>query len=239
MTDARLRLPRRTTQRASPKSFASFTMRAVTMRTHMTNIPKTVLQVLRLTLSAAALVMLPLPFTAHAADAGAVPEAKRTRAALYLEAREVPAFIGQQGGATKVLFLDLRTRAEAMFVGMVDGIDALVPFVELQDLMTDWDAQRNAYRLEPLQNFVPEVYRRLAEKGLTKDGVVVLICRSGDRSSRGANRLAEDGFTRVYSAIDGFEGDMSKDGRRSVNGWKNAGLPWSYKLDRQKMYFAR
>ena len=54
MTDARLRLPRRTTQRASPKSFASFTMRAVTMRTHMTNIPKTVLQVLRLTLSAAA-----------------------------------------------------------------------------------------------------------------------------------------------------------------------------------------
>ena len=180
----------------------------------MRNIPKTTLQVLRLTLGAAALAMLLLPFAAHAADAGAVPEAKRTRAALYLEAREVPAFIGQQGGAAKVLFLDLRTRAEAMFVGMVDGIDALVPFVELQELMTDWDAQRNGYRLEPVQNFVPEVYRRLAEKGLTKDGVVVLICRSGDRSSRGANRLAEDGFTRVYSAIDGFEGicrrDMSK-----------------------------
>ena len=208
------------------------------MRTHMTNIPKTVLQVLRLTLSAAALAML-LPFAAHAADASALPEAKRTRAALYLEAREVPAFIGQQGGSAKVLFLDLRTRAEAMFVGMVDGIDGLVPFVELQELMTDWDAQRNAYRLEPMQNFVPEVSRRLAEKGLTKDAVVVLICRSGDRSSRGANRLAEEGFTHVYSVIDGFEGDLSKDGRRSVNGWKNAGLPWSYKLDRQKMYFPR
>ena len=208
------------------------------MRTQMTNIPKTVLQVLRLTLSAAALAML-LPFAAHAADAAAVPEAKRTRAALYLEAREVPAFIGQQGGSAKVLFLDLRTRAEAMFVGMVDGIDGLVPFVELQELMTDWDAQRNAYRLEPMQNFVPEVSRRLAEKGLTKDAVVVLICRSGDRSSRGANRLAEEGFTHVYSVIDGFEGDLSKDGRRSVNGWKNAGLPWSYKLDRQKMYFLR
>ena len=209
------------------------------IKTDMTNSPKTALQLLRLSLSAAALVMLPLPFMAHAADADAVPEAKRTRAALYLEAREVPAFIGQQGGPAKVLFLDLRTRAEAMFVGMVDGIDGLVPFVELQELMTDWDAQRNAYRLEPLQNFVPEVYRRLAEKGLTKDSVIVLICRSGDRSSRGANRLAEDGFSRVYSVIDGFEWDMSKDGRRSVNGWKNVGLPWSYKLDRQKMYFAR
>ena len=204
----------------------------------MTNLPKTALQLLRLSLSAAALAML-LPFSAHAADAGAVPEAKRTRAALYLEAREVPAFIGQQGGAAKVLFLDLRTRAEAMFVGMADSVDGLVPFVELQDLMTDWDVHRNAYRLEPVQNFVPEVSRRLAEKGLTKDAVVVLICRSGDRSSRGANRLAEDGFTRVYSVIDGFEGDMSKDGRRSVNGWKNAGLPWGYKLDRQKMYFVR
>lgn len=122
---------------------------------------------------------------------------------------------------------------------MADRIDALVPFVEHQDLMTDWDAQRNSYRLEPMQDFVPELNRRLKEKGLTKDAVVVLICRSGDRSSRGANRLAEDGFTRVYSVVDGFEGDLSKDGCRSVNGWKNAGLPWSYKLERQKMYFPK
>jgi hypothetical protein len=32
---------------------------------------------------------------------------------------------------------------------------------------------------------------------------------------------------------------MGKDGRRSVNGWKNAGLSWSYKLDRDRMYFPR
>jgi hypothetical protein len=32
---------------------------------------------------------------------------------------------------------------------------------------------------------------------------------------------------------------MNKDGRRSVDGWKNAGLPWIYKLDREKMYFPR
>lgn len=170
-------------------------------------------------------------------DPSSVPEAKRTRAALYLEAREVPAFIDSQGGPSRVLFLDLRTRAEAMYVGMADPVDALVPFVEHQELMTDWDAHRNIYKLEPFQDFVPEVHRRLTAKSLTKNDVVILICRSGDRSSRGANRLAEDGFLKVYSVVDGFEGDMSKEGRRSVNGWKNANLPWSYKLDKRKMYF--
>ena len=180
------------------------------------------------------------PAFAHAAvDPATVAEPKRTKAGRYLMAADVPAFMQTQGGAGKVLFLDLRTRAEAMYVGMATGIDALVPFVEHQELMTDWDAQRGIYRLEPLQDFVPEVNRRLAQKGLSKSDVVVLICRSGDRSSRGANRLADDGYTQVWSVVDGFEGDMGKDGRRSVNGWKNAGLPWSYKLERERMYFPR
>ncbi len=174
-----------------------------------------------------------------AVDPATVPEPKRTKAGRYLMAAEVPAFIQAQGGAGKVLFLDVRTRAEAMYVGMATGIDALVPFVEHQELMTDWDAQRGMYRLEPLQDFVSEANRRLAQKGLAKTDTVVLICRSGDRSSRGADRLATDGFTQVWSVVDGFEGDMGKDGRRSVNGWKNAGLPWSYKLDRDRMYFPR
>ena len=172
-----------------------------------------------------------------AVDGATLPEPKRTRTGLYLEARDVPGFIEAQGGAARVLFLDLRTRAEAMYVGMATPVDALVPYVEHQELMTDWDAQRNIYRLEPLQDFVPEVNRRLRAKGLEKTDVLVLMCRSGDRSSRGADRLATDGFTRVYSVVDGFEGDMSKEGRRSVNGWKNANLPWSYKLDKSRMYF--
>lgn len=174
-----------------------------------------------------------------AVDAATLPEAKRTKAGRYLMAADVPGFMQAQGGAGKLLFLDVRTRAEAMYVGMAGGIDALVPYVEHQELMTDWDAQRGSYRLEPLQDFVPEVNRRLAQKGLSKTDTVVLICRSGDRSARGANRLADDGYTQVWSVVDGFEGDMGKDGRRSVNGWKNAGLPWSYKLDRERMYFQR
>ena len=186
---------------------------------------------------AAVAVMVILPFKSSAQEAAAVPESKRTRAQLYVEAKEVPAFLARQ--RPRVLFLDVRTRAEATYVGMAQGIDALVPFVEHPELMTEWDEKRNSYTLEPLQNFVTEVNRRLKDKGLTKDDFVVLICRSGDRSGRAANRLMDDGFGKVYSVIDGFEGDMSREGRRDVNGWKNASLPWSYKLDRTKMYFPR
>ena len=167
-----------------------------------------------------------------------VPEPKRNKSGLYLEAKDVPAFIDANGGSARVLFLDVRTRAEAMFVGMPTTVDALVPFVEVQELMSDWDTQRGAYKLEPMQDFVPEVSRRLQAKQLTKADTVVLMCRSGDRSGRAATRLAEDGYTKVYSVIDGFEGDMSAEGRRDVNGWRKAGLPWSYKLDKAKMYFA-
>ena len=138
-----------------------------------------------------------------------------------------------------MLFIDVRTRAEAMFVGMPSGVDALVPFVELQELMSDWDAQRNAYKLEPVQDFTAQVQRRLQAKQLSKADTVLVIGRSGDRSGRAANRLAEDGYAQVYSVIDGFEGDLSPQGRRDVNGWRMAGLPWSYKLDKAKMYFTR
>ena len=174
-----------------------------------------------------------------AVNPATVPEVKRNSAGLYLDAKDVPAFIDASGGAAKVLFLDIRTRAEAMFVGMPATVDALVPFVEVQQIMSDWDTQRGVYKLEPMQDFVPEVLRRLQAKQLSKADTVVLICRSGDRSGRAATRLTEDGFTKVYSVIDGFEGDLSADGRRDVNGWRKAGLPWSYKLDKTKMYFAR
>ena len=176
--------------------------------------------------------------TAAGVNPATVPEAKRSKTGLYIEAKDVPAFIDANGGSAKVLFLDVRTRAEAMFVGMPTTVDALVPFVELQELMSDWDTQRGAYKLEPMQDFAPEALRRLQAKQLTKADTVVLICRSGDRSGRAATRLAEDGYTRVFSVIDGFEGDLSAEGRRDVNGWRKAGLPWSYKLDKAKMYFA-
>ena len=49
------------------------------------------------------------------------------------------------------------------------------------------------------------------------------------------------GFATVYTQYQRFEGFEAKTGsrrgQRVVNGWKNAGLAWSYALEREKMYF--
>lgn len=66
------------------------------------------------------------------------------------------------------------------------------------------------------------------------------MCRSGDRSAKAADLLAKSGYTNVWSAIEGFEGDKAKDGpnkgKLTVNGWKNANLPWTYELDKTKAF---
>lgn len=168
-----------------------------------------------------------------------LPEVKRSKAALYLTPQQ--AYDMKKKDAKGVAFFDVRTRAEAMYVGWPMDADALVPYVEHPEMMTDWDDKRFMYKLEPNQDFVPEIERRMKEKGLGKSAPIILICRSGDRSSKAADRLQMAGFTRVYSIAEGFEGDTEKDGeklgQRVVNGWKNADLPWTYKLDKTKMYF--
>lgn len=43
--------------------------------------------------------------------------------------------------------------------------------------------------------------------------------------------------------IEGFEGNTAKDGpnkgQRTVNGWKNSALPWTYELDKDEIYLHR
>lgn len=171
-----------------------------------------------------------------------LPEIKRTRLGLYLSPQQ--ALDMKQKDPRGVALFDVRTRAEAMYVGMPGAADALTPFVEHPELMTDWDDKRASYKLDPNQDFLPELERRLAALGLDrKDAPIILICRSGDRSAKAVDRLATAGYTKVYSVTEGFEGDTAtggdKTGQRVINGWKNAGLPWSYKLDKTRMYFQR
>ena len=183
------------------------------------------------------IVLLMASTTAHAFDAASVPELKRTKLGQYLSSQEAAKFMNQN--ASKALFLDVRTPAELMFVGMPAQTDANVPYMKEPDFPA-WDGVKGTLKLELNPDFLPEVRRRLAAKGLKANDTIVLICRSGDRSAAAANLLAEAGFKNVYSVVDGFEGDLAgegpKAGQRVVNGWKNAGLPWSYKLDRTKMY---
>jgi hypothetical protein len=57
--------------------------------------------------------------------AASVPEPRRTRSGCNLEAREAASVLEVQGGAAKVLFVVIRTRALAMFLGMPTTVDAL------------------------------------------------------------------------------------------------------------------
>jgi rhodanese-related sulfurtransferase len=113
-------------------------------------------------------------------------------------------------------------------------VDANVPFVDLKS-PPEWDDKNNRLLLVPNPTFAADVEARLAAKNLAKDAQVIVMCRSGDRSGKAVDALAKAGFTNAWTVLDGFEGDMSKDGRRDVNGWKIAGLPWAYKLDKTKL----
>ncbi|MCP4430485.1 MAG: sulfurtransferase [Gammaproteobacteria bacterium] len=163
---------------------------------------------------------------------------KQTIFKLYLTANEAYSLISSN--AKKILFIDVRTRAEVSFLGMPTLTDANIPYMTV-GTWSDWDTKRKNFSLSPNNDFLSYIEDRLKVKDLTKNDTVVLICRSGSRSAKAANLLATAGYTRVYTIVDGYEGDTVKKGKdkghRVVNGWKNANLPWSYKLDKAKMYF--
>lgn len=172
-------------------------------------------------------------------DPKQVREAERTKLNLYLTPKQAHEFVTRN--PKKVLFLDVRTRVEPIYIGWAPLVDALVPYVEYPEMHADWgwDEDRGAYKYEPFNDFAPEVARRLKEKGLTKDDPVVVMCRSGDRSSRAANLLADLGYKHVYSVVGGFEGVTDEKTGQRVGGWKGSGLPWDFELEKSKMYFVR
>lgn len=174
--------------------------------------------------------------TAGEVNPAKVPERKQTVAKKYLSAKEAAALKQRMG--KKALLVDIRTQAEILFVGEADAVDANIPFL-LADFSA-WDDKKSRFKLSPNANFIDKVGELVSKSGLKKDSTIILMCRSGDRSARAADALTKAGYSNVYSLVEGFEGDVAKEGpntgKRTVNGWKNAGLPWSYNLDKSKMY---
>ncbi len=181
------------------------------------------------------LILLPALVTMagfQVAAADEVPKEKQTKLGLYLTPAKALEVVKTE--RAKTLFVDVRTRGEVQFVGMTQEVDGHVPFVEMNEF-GEWDEANTRYKFDPNPVFSQSVEVLLKAKGLTKADRVIVMCRSGDRSARAVNLLADAGFTNVWNQVEGFEGDLSKEGQRSVNGWKNAGLPWSYKLDKTKV----
>lgn len=188
----------------------------------------------RAALMALVFVSVVAGLTVSFAQARDVPREKQTRLGLLVTATEADALLAATP-RERALFIDIRTRGEVEYVGHPVGIDGHVPYAELSEF-GEWDDRTGRYKVELNSRFGAGVARLAERKRIGKSDVVVLICRSGDRSARAANLLADLGYTRVYSVLDGFEGDLSKEGRRTINGWRNAGLPWTYRLTGEQAY---
>lgn len=188
----------------------------------------------RAALMALVVVSVVAGLTVSFAQARDVPREKQTRLGLLVTATEADALLAATP-RERALFIDIRTRGEVEYVGHPVGIDGHVPYAELSEF-GEWDDKAGRYKVELNSRFGAGVARLAERKRIGKSDVVVLICRSGDRSARAANLLADLGYTRVYSVLDGFEGDLSKEGRRTINGWRNAGLPWTYRLTGEQAY---
>ena len=169
---------------------------------------------------------------------GNLSEKKKTPQGLYVSSVEAYERLGNQ--RDKKLFIDVRSRAEVAFLGMPSDADANIPYMEM-GYFDEWDDKKKNFRLTPNSEFVMRVEQLATTRSLGKDTEIYLICRSGNRSAKASKLLSLAGYNNVYNITDGFEGDKARQGTRKgermVNGWKNSGLPWSYKLNKSAMYW--
>lgn len=162
---------------------------------------------------------------------------KQTPWNLYVDARE--AYEMKKLLGNKVLLVDVRDPIEIMFTGFSDIVDINIPF-KLSD-PGSWNDEKPVFAMNVNKNFEKQIYTALVARGLDKKTPIILMCRSGGtRGAPGAMMLDGKGYESVYVVTDGFEGGTLKEGDkkgwRLKDGWKNSGLPWSYKLNKEKMY---
>ena len=160
-----------------------------------------------------------------------LPKKKQTDLGLYVTAKE--AFTKWHAEPNKIKILDVRTPCEYIFVGHAP-MATNIPIEFFKDGI-------NLEKMKPVmllnEKFVDEVKKKFKETD-----TILVMCRSGSRSAIAVNKLAQAGFKNAYNVTDGFEGDKLhaedsyNNGKRIVNGWKNSGASWTYKLDSTLVY---
>jgi rhodanese-related sulfurtransferase len=164
---------------------------------------------------------------------------KQTKWGLYVNAQE--AYDMKMKNPDNVLFIDVREPIEMMFVGSTNVIDYNIPFKFVNS--KKWNEKKSVFGLDLNTHFEEDIAKALKLKNMSKETPIIIMCRSGGTRGAPATKLLENkGYKNVYVVTDGFEGGKTKDGEhkgfRLKNGWKNTkGLPWGYKLDKNKMYF--
>ena len=161
-----------------------------------------------------------------------VPASKRTVLGLYLTSTE--AYQKWKADPDKVPIVDVRSPEEYVFIGH----PTMAWNIPLSFVAWESDGNQPKMAMKPNPRFVAEMKERFKP-----EDTILVTCRSGARSTAAVNLLAEAGFKAAYNVHDGVEGDKVGNpdsifyGIRVKNGWKNAGLPWTYSVDPAKMIF--
>ena len=159
-----------------------------------------------------------------------LPKAKQTVLGLYVTAKE--AYEKWQADPEKVKILDVRTPEEYIFVGHAE----MAWNIPLVFQGYQWDVAKGYFGVKPNPDFIA-----LVKDQFTPEDTLLITCRSGGRSAMAVNLLAQNGFKNAYNIIDGMEGDAVNEpdnpehGKRTINGWKNSGAPWTYEINPEKM----
>lgn len=183
---------------------------------------------------AACLAVAPL-VAAQGAEVPSSPTAQ-VKSGLYVTAKEAAELMAADKGTVLV---DVRDPIEIMFTGYAPVTTVHVPYQTAD--RTRFNADKGVFLMEKNPAFADQVEAKLAALGADKDRTkVIFMCRSGStRSAPAADLLYARGWKHAYTMVDGFEGETRKDGPskgvRDVDGWRNSGLPWSYKLDPKVM----
>lgn len=109
------------------------------------------------------------------------------------------------------VIVDVRTQDEWRTVGVPDTSAARTAarFVEWN---TAWGHNH-------------EFLTQLEAAGVAKDATVLFLCRSGVRSVGAAEAATAAGWSDARNILQGFEGAQGPTGARTVDGWRNTGLP--------------
>lgn len=138
-----------------------------------------------------------------------------------------------------VLFVDVRDPVEIMFVGFSDAVHVNIPYMLVD--RSQWNAERGIFRVSLNPDFLGDIQAELDKRGLGNDAEIITMCRSGsERGEPSAALLRQHGFSNARFVINGFQGDAIKEGPqagfRLQNGWQNSGLPWSAKMNPEKIH---
>lgn len=165
---------------------------------------------------------------AYAEEAEAYRE---TKLGLYLSAEEAYELIQEDDSA---VLIDVRDPIEIKFTGFAEPTDIHVPWVladreQFDDKSETWPSKKNT-------GFESQVKAEIEALDVDQNDPIIVMCRSGaTRSAPAVDVITDMGYSEVYSVTDGFEGSKLEDGDsggvRAKDGWRNSGLPWSYKIN--------